>query len=144
MRKIALFCALALTACGSPSDAVNFKAPARFGVAKNVMGMVQIWEVPGSHKELLTLIRMPFVADQNKVLQGSNFKEARLQRQEKIKICGNQSATHFVLVKTTEGQRIDAIMSPVGGKTYMAMYGYPEKSTPGKDAETAIRELCVR
>ena len=108
------------------------------------MGMAQVWEVPGAHKELLTLIRMPFVANQNKALQDSNFKDAQLERQEKIKICGNQAATHFSLVKTREGQRIDAIMSSVGGKTYLAMYGYPEKSAPGRDAEIAIRELCAR
>ncbi len=138
-----VICALALAACGSPSDSLRFTAPKKFGNTKIVMGMAQVWQTQDK-KEVLTLLKLPFSADPKKALQSSTFNDAKLEKQEQIKICGNQAATHFTLTKASERQSIDAIMAPMNGVTYLAMYGYPENGKPDSQAESAIRNLCPK
>ncbi|GAC1389417.1 MAG: hypothetical protein NVSMB31_05370 [Vulcanimicrobiaceae bacterium] len=134
---------LLVTACGSPSDSLSFKAPARFGEPRNIMGMAQVWQSQ-DQKQMLTLMRLPFGTDPNKALEASTFKEAQLQKQERIRICDNQPATHFVLLKADVHQRIEAVMRAAGKTTYMAMYGYPDHVAPDDQAEAAIRDLCSK
>ena len=89
-------------------------------------------------------MKLPVMANTRSALQGSNLKDARIEKQEPIKICGNQSARLITMTKPQQHQHIDAVMSPVAGSTYMAMYGYKSGSKPDPQAESAIRELCAK
>lgn len=134
---------VAFAGCGKPTDSLKFKAPMKFGNARNVMGLAQVWET-SDKKEVLLLAKLPFSADSNNVLQTPTLKDARLEKKEQIKICGNQPATRLAVSKRSEGLRMDAVAKPVGGVTYLAIYGYPQRAKPDPLAETAIRDLCEK
>jgi hypothetical protein len=151
MRKVRIvalaLCASVLAACGNPGESLKFSPPSRFGNSKTIMGMIQIWTT-SNNKEVLMLMKLPVTEDpKTAAMQNPVLKNARLEKQEAIKICGNQSARHFEMLQfkgNRANQRIDAVMSPVGGATYMAMYGYPEGSKPDPQAESAILDLCAK
>jgi hypothetical protein len=147
MRKVRVLalalCASVLAACGGAGDSIKFAAPKQFGEPKNMMGFMQIWTTP-NQKEVLMLMKLPVTANPKSAFQSSTMKDAKILKQEEINICGNQAAKYFSMVKPQQHQQIDAVMSPLGGATYMAMYGYPQGSKPDAQAESAIRDLCAK
>ncbi len=140
----AVLCASVLAACGSPGASITFSAPAKFSDSKNILGMAQIWTTP-NQKEMLMLMKLPVNADSRKTAFNSPvMKNATIQRQVAIKICGNQPARSFEMLQTKKHQHIDALITTTSGSTYMSMYGYPVGSKPDPQAESAIKNLCAK
>ncbi|MFN2528531.1 MAG: hypothetical protein ABR584_07430 [Candidatus Baltobacteraceae bacterium] len=137
-------CASMLAACGSPGASITFSAPAKFSDSKNILGMAQIWTTP-NRKEILMLMKLPVNADSRKTAFNSPvMKNATIEKQAAIKICGNQPARSFEMLQRKEHQHIDALMTTTLGSTYMSMYGYPAGSKPDPQAESAIKNLCAK
>lgn len=75
-------------------------------------------------------------------------KDTKVLRRERIKICGNQSAT-FVEAEgssasTGEHVLIDALMTDVAGSSYFALYMRPFSAAPNPEALAALREVCAK
>lgn len=151
-RALPLFCALALGGCGltaSPADGLNFKAPSGWQSSPGIMGFMQFWKAPDSNKEVLMLFKSPKPMDTKDVFSNAKLKDATVERQQAIKICGNQPA---VFIKATansaangshQQSQVQMVMSTAGQSTFIAMYMYPTNAAPNQEAASALRELCV-
>lgn len=138
--------------CGSASDAVTFQAPPSYQAKASVGPFMQIWS-PERHVALV-LIALPVQVDLNKAMTQADLKDAHVQKKEKIKICnGTQDAIFTMLegnAKTdanepaSEPSEIQFLATDVRGKTYMAMYARPLRSTADPAAEAAIRNVCPK
>lgn len=148
-------CAVALAGCGltsSPADGLTFAAPSGWQSSPGIMGFMQFWTPGGSNSdEVLMLFRSPKEIDQSQVFESGKLKNARIEQQRQIKICGNQTATFFKgsAESSTDNHpskphNLEMTMTDAGGTTYFAMYVYPLDRQPNAQAEGALRELCVK
>jgi len=110
MRKMRVvsfaLCVTVLAACGGAGDSIKFTAPKKFGEPKSMLGMMQIWTT-SNQKEVLMLMKLPVTANPKSALQSSSMKDATIEKQEEIKICGNQAAKYFSMVKPQQHQQIE-------------------------------------
>ncbi len=147
----AAIAAIALTACGSATDAVTFTAPSSFHSKASLGPFMQMWQGKDG-RELLILMALPMQGDLNKAMSQSDLKDADAQ---KITICGNQPAMFAQGVghghvgvstsnTTTEPSKIEVVATVVRGKTYLAMSSRPLKAPADPAAEKAIKDVCPR
>lgn len=147
-------CAALLSGCGltsSPAEGLTFAAPSGWQSSPGIMGFAQLW-TPGSNSdEVLMLFRSPREIDRSKVFETGKLKNAKIDRQREVKICGNQPATFFVgsAEASTDNHpdkphHLEVMTTNANGTTYFAMYVYPLNRPPNAQAESALRELCVK
>jgi len=129
----AAVCCAGLTACGSATDAVTFKAPAGYESAASLGPFMQLWKGPS--EGVLMLMAMPTKIDLSKIVDNANVRDAQVLKQTSLRICGNQPAVYASMIGErgelnaspapsvkAEKDRIDILATNVNGKTYMAMY----------------------
>lgn len=142
-----------LTACGSATDAVTFQAPPSFHSKASIGPFMQIWEA-GPHNVLI-LMSLPVQTDINKAMDQANLKDAKVQKNERIKLCGGTQDAVFAQVEGTattgagdtgksEPSEIEFVATNVKGKTYMAMYARPLNASADPAAEAAVRNICPK
>jgi hypothetical protein len=147
-------CAALLAGCGltsSPADDLTFAAPAGWRASPGIMGFMQFWTSPSNSDEVLMLFRSPKQLDRQEVFESGKVKDARVEQQHDITICGNQPATFLKAVaqsstnnRPTTPHHLEMTMTNANGTTYFAMYVYPLDGTPNAQAERALRELCTK
>lgn len=147
-------CAVAFAGCGltsSPADGLTFAAPPGWAASPGIMGFAQVWTSRSNSDEVLMLFRSPKQLDRQEVFDNAKLKDARIQQQSDITICGNQPATYVkgsawsqVNNQERKPHTLEMLMSNAGGNTYLAMYVYPQNGRPNAQAESALRELCVK
>lgn len=144
----AAIAAIALSACGSATDAVSFNPPPSFHSKASFGPFMQMWQGKDEH-EILMLMALPVQGDLNKAMGQSDLKDANAQ---KITICGSQPAMF------AEGQgrsrtdgssgtaqsKIEVVATVVRGKTYLAMYARPLHAPADPAAEKAIKDVCPK
>lgn len=143
-----------LTACGSASDAVTFKAPPGYVAQVSIGPFAQTWQ--GPHDGVLMLMAIPKPLDLNKPLQTAPIASGKIERDEAIAICGNQPARYAEMTasKVVVGsatpdaedrpEAIDFVATAIGGKTYMAIYIRPVGTAADPAAQAALRNVCPR
>jgi len=143
-----------VSGCGltsSPAQGLTFAAPSGWQSSPGIMGFAQLW-TPGSNSdEVLMLFRSPRQIDREQVFQTGKLKDTKIESQSEIKICGNQPATFFRgTAESSTGNHaskphnVEVTTSNADGTTYFAMYVYPLNRRPNAQAESALRELCVK
>jgi hypothetical protein len=143
----------ALAGCGSATDAVTFKAPAGFTSAFSVGPFMQLWT--GPQDSALMLMALPKKVDLNQAINSSSVRDAQIEKQAAVKICGNQPALYISMIGTSHTtigspapaahkSQIDMIATEVNDKTYMAMYMRPVGAPADAAAETAIHDVCPK
>lgn len=155
--SIALVLSAALLAgCGltsSPADGLAFTAPSGWQASPGIMGFMQFWDHPvNAHShEVLMLFRSPKQLDRSQIFESGKLQNAQIDQQRQITICGNQPATLFVgTAESSTGDqqstphKLEMTMTNAGGTTYFAMYVYPVGARPNAQAESALREICVK
>jgi hypothetical protein len=140
----------ALAACSgltkSPAEGLNFKAPDGWKSTPGIMGIMQLWS-SGTGKEVLMLFHAPADWKADQALDSANVKDAQVEEQRAVKICGDQNA-QFVKMRATSthgdgDQNVQMMTSKaVDGGTYLALYIYPIAAQPDAQAQAAIYELC--
>lgn len=152
--------AVALSACGltsSPADGLTFTAPSGWQSSPGIMGFMQFWTPSSNSDEVLMLFRSPKQIDTSKpidtqeIMESGKLKNTKIEDRRQITICGNQSATFFKgNAESSTGNNpskphsLEMTMSNAGGATYFAMYVYPLGRKPNAQAESALRELCIK
>lgn len=147
-------CAVLLSACGltsSPVEGLTFTAPSGWQSSPGIMGFAQLWTPSSNSDEVLMLFRSPRQIDRDQLFQAGKLKNAKIESQSQIKICGNQPATFFKGTadastdnRSSKPHNLEVTTSNANGTTYFAMYVYPLNRQPNAQAETALRELCVK
>jgi hypothetical protein len=150
----ALATALLLCGCGltsSPAEDLTFSAPAGWQASPGILGLAQFWKPSFNSDEVLMLFRSPKPIDREEVFASGKVKDARLDEQREIRICGNQPATYIKgraqsSVDNHPGKphRLEVVTSNVDGVTYFAMYVSPLDRAPSPQAESALRDLCAK
>jgi hypothetical protein len=136
--------------CGftsSPADNLTFKAPAGWPSSPGIMGFMQFWKAPNGNKEVLMLFKSPKPLQAHDVFNSANLKDAKVETQKPITICGSQPAEFFQAQGTSSqggNSNIEMVMTNAAGSTYLAMYIYPVGGSPNGDAAAALRELCSK
>jgi hypothetical protein len=149
----ALSMMLVLSACGSATDAVTFKAPPGFKLDVSVGPFMQTWS--GPHGSVMMLMAIPTKIDLTKRIENSPVGSAKVERDEPLTICGNQPARLGEMTGTgvqvgspvpsgNQLQQIDFLATSVNGKSYMAMYVRPEHQPADPAAEAALRNICPK
>ncbi|HTX58228.1 MAG TPA: hypothetical protein VMH02_01040 [Verrucomicrobiae bacterium] len=145
----ALAVALALCGCGnltkSPAEGLTFKAPPDWHSSPGIMGMMQFWLSPDG-KQMLMLFKAPADWKSDEAFSSADMKDAHVEVQRAITLCGNRPATYTKAIATSSRTNNDAnaemILSKTADGTYMALYSYPIGTRPAPAAESAIYELC--
>lgn len=154
----AAFSAVALTACGSVSDSVNFQAPPNY-VSKAAIGpFMEVWMTPDSRSALIVM-QFPGEVDLNKAMDSADVKNARNVKRQQITICGNQPAMLAQMTGTvgstvkigigegatkTDNSNIELIVTKAAGHSYFGMYAWPINARPDPASEAAVRGLCAK
>jgi hypothetical protein len=149
----ALLAMFALSACGSASDAVTFKAPPEFKPDVSIGPFAQTWHGP-NHSAMM-LMALPTKIDIEKRITNSPITNATIEHDRSITICGDQPARLEEMTggqiqigspspNREEPQQIDFLATTVNGKTYMAMYIRPLGAAADPAAEDALRHICPR
>jgi hypothetical protein len=152
MRRFGLAaCALAfaLTACGgltkSPAEGLTFKAPAAWTSSPGIMGMMQFWTTDDK-KQMLMLFKVPADFKTDQAFSSADIKDAHIETQRPIKICGNVDAEYTKAIATSSRTGDDSNLEMVTSKAdtgeYMALYIYPIGMKPDDTAGAAIYQLC--
>jgi hypothetical protein len=149
VMALAALAVLVLSACGatsSPADNLNFKAPSGWQSSPGIMGFMQFWKAPTSDTEVLMLFKSPKPLKTSDVFNSANLKDAKVETQQAIVICGAQPAVFFKAQATgSKGDsNVEMVKTDAAGTTYMAMYVYPVGVQPNGDAVAALRELCAK
>ena len=140
--------ALALAGCGltaSPADGLNFKAPDGWQSSPGIMGFMQFWKAPGNDKEVLMLFKSPKPIDTKEAFQNAKLKDATIEQQKQMTICGNQPATYLEARGSSssgDDSNIRMLVTNANGNTYFAMYVYSVGTRPNADATASLSELC--
>jgi len=140
-----------LAGCGSATDAVTFQAPPSFHSRASLGPFMQLWTA-APHNDIM-LLSMPTQVDWNKTLSQADLSDERLQKKERIKICGGTQDALLVILQgetkvdndsSSQASDIQFLATDVRGKTYMAMYARPLHSPADPAAESAIRNVCPK
>lgn len=110
---------------------------------------MQMWE--SAPRNVIILMSLPTALDLDKAMDQADLKGARVEKSERIKICGSQPAI-FALVQgetnagsdSSRPSDVEFLATNVKGKTYMAMYARPLHAAADHAAEAAIRNLCPK
>jgi len=147
-------CAVSLSGCGltsSPADDLTFAAPSGWQSSPGIMGFMQFWTPSSKSEEVLMLFRSPKQIDREQILQSGKLKDVQFSQQHQINICGNQTAMFLkgsAESSTDNGpskpHNLEMTIANAGSATYFAMYVYPLDRSPNAQAESALRELCVK
>lgn len=141
---------LAASGCGftsSPADNLTFTAPAGWQSSPGIMGFMQFWKAPNGNKEMLMLFKSPKPLQVRDVFNNANMREAKVQAQKPITICGSQPAEYYKAQGTSSqgnDSNVEMVMTDAAGTTYLAMYIYPVGAAPNAQAATALRALCSK
>jgi hypothetical protein len=143
-----------LAGCGltnSPADGLTFTAPSGWRASPGIMGFMQFWTPPSNSDEVLMLFHSPREVDRDQMIQSGKLKDAKIEAQSAITICGNQAATYLkgvaqssAVAQSSKLRNLEMTMTNAGGATYFAMYVYPLDRPPNAQAESALRELCLK
>lgn len=144
----ALISAFALAACASPSAALDFHSPAGWNAGPSIMGVVQLWTDPKNAHSVVMLMRVPAsAANQDSALRERYLQKGRVVSDRQITICGNHAA-HFSIIegsgKSGRKSRAELINTAWNGTTYLALYGYDLGQPPDRNAENAIKSICLK
>jgi hypothetical protein len=154
--RVALVASLVfvLAGCGfqsSPAQGLNFTAPAGWKASPGVLGFMQFWRAPVNDGEFLMLFRSPKKLTADDIFSNGRMKDtlqdASIVRKEPITICSNQPATYVEARGSSEkgrADRVDLVLSDVGGTSYIAMYVRPLVAPPNPMAMASLRELCAK
>lgn len=153
-------CAVLLSGCGltnSPADGLAFTPPPGWQSSPGIMGFMQFWSPASNSDEVLMLFRSPRQIDSTKhidayqIMQSGKLKNAKIEEERNITICGSQPAKYFRGNAESSSDNhpakphnLEMTMSNANGATYFAMYVYPTNGRPNAQAESALRELCVK
>jgi hypothetical protein len=145
--------AATLAGCGSTTDSLNFKVPTGYTNKMNTF-IMSLWQKGDADTGgFIMLMKLPVKVDNSKfdasTFSSSGAKNMKIESTQSIQICGNQPA---MLAKATgtsdqvkgKDMNMEMLMTGVGGNSYIAMYMYPQKSTPDPDAEAAIKSVCAK
>ncbi len=140
-----------LTACGSATANITFKAPANYQSKASIGPFMKIWEGPAKGN-LIMVMSLPVAMDLNKTMSQSTVKDAHIEKRQDLTICSGQRAIYAEMqgktsnagANATEPSEIQFIATDAGGKTYMAMYVRPLKTPVDPAASAAIRNLCPK
>jgi len=144
-------CALALaaTACGgltkSPAEGLTFKPPDGWSSSPGIMGMMQFW-TSTDKKQVLMLFKVPADFKTDQAFSSADIKDAHIETQRPIKICGNLAADYVKAIATSsrtgDDNNLEMVTAKADAGVYMAMYIYPIGSKPDATAGAAIYQLC--
>lgn len=141
----------ALTACGSATDSVTFQPPSNFHSKASFGPFMQMWE--SGPRNVIMLMSLPVQTDLDKAVREADLKDARVRKNERIKICGGSQDAVFAQIEgesSTAGDEpkqpseIEFLATNVKGKTYLAMYLRPLHTAADTAAEAAIRDVCPK
>jgi len=141
-----------LAACGSASDALTFAAPPGYTQAASIGPFVQVWNT-ADKKNVITLIALPTKIDLDKAMSQSDIKDAQVNEEKHIAICGNQKAIYADIIgESTTGQtgtaprkmHIEFLATNIGEKTYMSIYLRPVGAPLDGAADRAIHNICPK
>jgi hypothetical protein len=146
---IAALAVLGTVACGgltkSPAEGLTFKAPADWTSSPGIMGMMQFW-TSSDKKQVLMLFRVPADFKTDQAFNSAEVKDAHIESQKAIKVCGSQAADYMKAIATSSRTGDDNNLEMVSTKTadgaLMAMYIYPIGTQPDTAAGAAIYQLC--
>ena len=145
---------LALSACGSASDALTFKAPPGFKPDVSVGPFMQTWS--GPNRSVMMLMAFPTKIDIKNRIENSPISNAKVVRDQAITICNHQPARFGQMTGANiqvgspapagsqNPQQVDFVATSVNGKTYMAFYVRPENVPANPVAEAALRNICPK
>jgi hypothetical protein len=154
--RCALVALLALVPAGcgfqsSPAQGLNFAAPLGWKASPGVLGFMQFWRAPANNGEFLMLFRSPKRLTPDDIFSSDRMKDtlqdASIVRRQPITICGRQPATYVeARGSSSKGRsdRVDLVLSDVGGTSYIAMYVRPVDAPPNPMAMASLRELCAK
>jgi hypothetical protein len=145
----ALLGALATTACSgltkSPAEGLTFKAPADWTSSPGIMGMMQFWASPDK-KQVLMLFKVPADFKTDQAFSSADVKDAHIEVQRDVKICGNVAAQYIKGIatssRTNDDNNLEMIVAKGTDGTYMSMYIYPIGTKPDDTADAALYQLC--
>ncbi|HZY99261.1 MAG TPA: hypothetical protein VFE36_06785 [Candidatus Baltobacteraceae bacterium] len=143
-----------LSGCGltsSPADDLTFTAPTAWHSSPGIMGFMQFWTPSEKSEEVLMLFRSPKQIDREQILENGKLKDVKFSQEHQITICGNEPAMFFKgSAESSTGNQpskphsLEMTIANAGSATYFAMYVYPLDGHPNAQAESALRELCVK
>jgi len=145
----ALCAAVATAACGgltkSPADGLTFTSPAGWTSSPGIMGMMQFW-TSSDKKQMLMLFKVPADFKTDQAFSSADVKDAHVETQRDLKICGNTNAQYVKAIATSSRTGDDNNLEMVTAKSpdgaLMAMYIYPIGAKPDDTAAAAIYQLC--
>lgn len=150
-----------LSACGSTNDNITFTAPPGWTTTASVLSFMTMYGSPDK-KQVLMLMKLPMQTnDLGSAMKQSSAKNTTVNETHAIKICGSQDAMYAVGTSdvqtaneakdSAQGKdtkrdqdRMEMVMTSVGGATYMAMYMRPQTMAADAAAEGAIKNLCPK
>jgi len=142
---------MVLAGCGSVTSDINFQAPTSGWFASPpILGRTQVWIKRGDKAQTGSLVfLMRGAGTTTKIFQDTPGAEndARLSKDENVKICGNEPAEHVVGYGKTNGgteSSFEGYIATVHGERYVAVYVHPRKLPADPEAEAAIRSLCPK
>ncbi|HEX3369491.1 MAG TPA: hypothetical protein VHS56_07950 [Candidatus Cybelea sp.] len=145
---------LVQTGCGfqsSPAQGLNFAAPPDWKASPGVLGFMQFWRPPANNGEFLMLFRSPKKLTADDIFSSDRMKDtlqdATIVRRQPITICSKQPATYVeARGSSSKGRadRVELVLSDVGGASYIAMYVRPLDAPPNPMATASLRELCAK
>ncbi|MHB8194485.1 MAG: hypothetical protein ACYDFS_06290 [Vulcanimicrobiaceae bacterium] len=143
----------ALSACGSVTTALNFKAPSGWTSSLSIMGLMQVWTDPKNSHAVVMLLRSPVAITAKEALSHADLNHAKVLARKRVTICGNRPARWITLlgagvVGTSGGnkgpERLDMLITKAAGATYVAMYARPAGAPADPQAEAAVRSVCPK
>jgi hypothetical protein len=149
IAAFALLGAVATAACGgltkSPTEGLTFKPPAGWTSSPGIMGMMQFWTSPDK-KQVMLLFNVPSDFKMDEAFSSADVKDAHIETQRSMKICGNVDAQYVKAIATSsrtgDDTNLEMIQAKGSSGTLISMYVYPIGAKPDGDAEAALSELC--
>lgn len=147
LLSLAVLCLAAGCSFKSPAEGLDFQAPAGWTSTPSMFGF-QMWMKTSKDGEVMMLInhKGKMNADFNINTVPGTTKGEILARKD-IHICENQPAKFYEMSGTTNGK--PAVTEMVlttyeGDNNYMSMYTRPKSVTADRQAEAAIKMLCIK
>lgn len=160
-----LVVAMLLAACGNATEGMTFKVPAGYQSKINMFGMEMWTSGASAHPSMIMLVTIPKKFDPSNAsdfnfnnVSNSSVKNTKFTSRRRITMCGHQAAFSAKAVGTRSGlsspapqasgdktksdENLDMIVTGWGGKTYMAMYAYPQGTSAYPAAEATLLTLC--
>jgi hypothetical protein len=126
-------------------------APLGWKASPGVLGFMQFWRAPANKGEFLMLFRSPQKLTADDIFSSDRMKDtlqdATIVRRQPITICSKQPATYVeARGSSSKGRpdRVELVLSDVGGTSYIAMYVRPIEAPPNPMAMASLRELCAK